>query len=1489
MADDFRRTGPIAGSRALSLRLTAGLVAAVLVAGAAVPIAVAADGGPADDPFAVTDPALAPAPKSPATTPPADAKPKSAKKSSSERKERISLNFKAASWSKVLRRVAKHSGLTLVMKRAPAGSFSRNDLNLYTIAEVIWILNRDLEASGYRLVRQGDFLMVLDIDGLRSDYRPSFAHRFRRDDDPDSPTGVRPASAQQPAGAGSGGAPALLETVAPETAQEKTPTEADNTEDEIAKKQIRLLYISTPWSQVLPRVAEQSGLILVMKRCPSGTFQHPVFSKVSVVEAITIINKELEDTNFRLVRQDKFLIVLYTEDLRTEYERPVVGAHRHRVHQQDEPILPSGNVRQASAEEISGGQAGGVTNASAAGALDPSVRIPAGLDAPRRTPDLESGPLLLENEAPSPSPAASQSSALPQKLQPSDESTAAVESAVFVPQHGTASAVAQQMYQALRQRSELLTPGIQGLPSFRVRELPQTNKRPGRGDKGDKTAEPPTSFAVGFDAAHNRLVIEATPKRLSAVLRLCDRLDAHADGSGLPLELVSADAETCALAKTLAPELDRLIAQRGPQDSPANNGANQGGMNGNGGNQNAPGAQPGPAGQRGISDIIKGLKGDVTVESVPDLGILILRGGQSDVEAVMKVIREIERLSAVATPQIHILQLQFVNSESFSKLLNEVYKALSATRAAEGAGRSSIQIFPIVKPNAVLVLAPEADMPSVLKLAQQLDLPVNPELEFQVYRLRYGYAAAVARSVSEFYKSPRALGTSVNVFADARTNSIIVQARPRDLTEVGRLIEKLDGPTASQATIKIFPLQNADATSIQRLLETLFGTGQTQRAGQGQTQQQQPGGEEGGETQAPTLLRLSVDVRTNSIIALGPPDTLRAVEAVITRLDNSDIHQRETTVIRLKNNASDNVARAITDFVRSQRELQQIDPEALSNIEVLEREVFVVSEPVSNTLLLSATPRYFAQLKQMIEKLDAPPAQVIIQALLVEVELDNTDEFGIELGFQSPVLFQRSNISNLQTLQTTSVQNPTTTVANNVLLSSTASPGFQFGDPSSGLGTNPANGAAQVGTQELTNLGVGRTDPTLNMGGLVLAASSESVSALLRALSYKKTVHVLSRPQIRTLDNRLASIQVGQRVPVVYSASVNAITGTIQPIIQYDNAGIILTVQPRITPDGMIALEAYAEKSQYETTGVTLLSSVGGPSVTSPIKDITRAEASVNVASGNTVVMGGMITSSDTLTTSKVPWFGDIPVVGQLFRYDNKSTKRTELLIFLTPRVIRDDADDELIKQVETERIHFLVDEAEAIHGPILSNRPPALQECPLEGVPLSPLLAPTSPLSHPAEMAPAPSTPGAPAPSPSTSGASLPIPPSPQGQPGTTQPPVPLPPPANQELPAAPSGGPAGSPAPAGPALPLPGPAPGSQQRNPVLPPPQMPPVGSRPSYQLLVPLSGTPGTFNGGTQNGPQPCAPANSRAPVTLQPTDQAGVVRPVSFDNPWENEK
>jgi hypothetical protein len=108
-----------------------------------------------------------------------------------------------------------------------------------------------------------------------------------------------------------------------------------------------------------------------------------------------------------------------------------------------------------------------------------------------------------------------------------------------------------------------------------------------------------------------------------------------------------------------------------------------------------------------------------------------------------------------------------------------------------------------------------------------------------------------------------------------------------------------------------------------------------------------------------------------------------------------------------------------------------------------------------------------------------------------------------------------------------------------------------------------------------------------------------------------------------------------------------------------------------------------------------------GNVVTSPIKDIITASTTIKVPDGQTVVVGGMITQNNTTDERKVPWLGDLPIIGHAFRYDYYDHRRTELLIFLTPRIVDDCFDSELIKQVEAGRIQFFVDEAEAIHGPI--------------------------------------------------------------------------------------------------------------------------------------------------------------------------------------------
>ncbi|MDB5334810.1 MAG: type and secretion system protein, partial [Planctomycetaceae bacterium] len=563
----------------------------------------------------------------------------------------------------------------------------------------------------------------------------------------------------------------------------------------------------------------------------------------------------------------------------------------------------------------------------------------------------------------------------------------------------------------------------------------------------------------------------------------------------------------------------------------------------------------------------------------------------------------------------------------------------------------------------------------------------------------------------------------IRITADGRTNSLMVTAPEESMTILEEMIKQLDRPTSTVAEIKVFSLQNSDAKSMVVLMEALFANAANQQNALDRLGVQVAGAEDASSGLVP--LKFSVDSRTNSIVAVGAAAALGVVEAILIRLDESDVRQRQSIVFRLKNSPAQNVATAINNFLTSRRDLEQSSDGLVSPFEQIEREVIVVAEPISNTLLISATPRYFKEIQQLVINLDSAPQQVTIQALLVEVTLDNTDEFGIELGLQDSVLFRRSVVppTGITTLTQTTTQNNTQTT-NQQLISQAGVPGFLFNNQQLGNNTGGANtNPGYVGKQGLTSFSLGRQNNELGYGGLVLAAGSESVSVLLRALASTRRVDILSRPQIRTLDNQLAVIQVGQEVPIVSGFNQTALGAN--PIVEVRQAGIILQVVPRISPDGRVVMDVAAERSTYlpEDQGVTIFSDTAtGRTIKAPRKDISTARTSVSVANEQTVVLGGMISTQTSNSQRKVPFLGDLPYLGLPFRYSlNQMTKR-ELLIFLTPRVIRTDADSELIKQVETARIHFMEQDAEEIHGPIMSV--PAPVE-PYQGTILPPATVP--------------------------------------------------------------------------------------------------------------------------------------------------------------------
>ena len=347
----------------------------------------------------------------------------------------------------------------------------------------------------------------------------------------------------------------------------------------------------------------------------------------------------------------------------------------------------------------------------------------------------------------------------------------------------------------------------------------------------------------------------------------------------------------------------------------------------------------------------------------------------------------------------------------------------------------------------------------------------------------------------------------------------------------------------------------------------------------------------------------------------------------------------------------------------------------------------VVPEMTTNSLLVRGTTEDLEMIENLITDLDRAPREVLVQALLLEVELGNVDELGIELGMQDSVLFDRSVLDNLVTItETTTAPNGTQTT-NQKVLSQTAAPGFNFTNEP--LGNNVAANPSRIGLQGLSSLGLSRINGDLGFGGLVLSAGSESVNVLLRALDSTFNVDILSRPSIRAVENKEALIQIGQQVPIVDGVSLTP-GGSANPNITQDKAGIILRVTPRISPVGAVQLDVEAEKSSFNLTpgtGVPIFSdATNGNVIEAPIKDVTTAQTTVSIQSGHTIVLGGMITNDQTSLTRKLPWLGDMPLIGQLFRYDYNRLKRKELLVFLTPTVVENDLHSDHLRQLEMDK-----------------------------------------------------------------------------------------------------------------------------------------------------------------------------------------------------------
>ncbi|HMP07008.1 MAG TPA: secretin N-terminal domain-containing protein, partial [Lacipirellulaceae bacterium] len=686
---------------------------------------------------------------------------------------------------------------------------------------------------------------------------------------------------------------------------------------------------------------------------------------------------------------------------------------------------------------------------------------------------------------------------------------------------------------------------------------------------------------------------------------------------------------------------------------------------------------------------------------------VLLVAAPTTVDKAEEILQQLDVPTEAAT-QFEVFQLKFAGAEQAQTVVAQLFAAQAATQTVPATFGPKALVIAELRTNALIVRASPADMAEVRELAAKLDSPGAETVnEIRVFRLRHSLALTLAPVLQRAVRG-EGTGTTaadrqeglatllrmvtidatgqqqlasgvlagVTVNADTRANALVVSAPPDSMPLMAALIAQLDQPPDAVAELKVFTITNGDAVSLAEMLQELFGA------------PQQQGG--GGQQAAANVfqLRFSVDERTNSIIAAGSGDELLVVEAVLRRLDDGESRSRINRVYRLKNASAEGVALALQDWLQRKREVEQTAPGVVSPFAQIEREVVVVAEIASNSLIVSATPTYYQELEQLIEQLDEQAPMVMIQVLIGEVRLGDADEFGVELGLQDPLLFNRSLLSNIETTSTTTTIGNQTTIQQDIVQSADLTPGFNFGNPGLGLPNSGSDRslatAGAVAAQGLSSFAVNRVSPDLGFGGFVLSASSNSVSMLLRALQESRRLEVLSRPQIMALDNQPGRSFVGQIVPIITATTLN----------QFGS--------PNKTTDDLVVMTVSAIKRELGSTdqGIPIAFAANGDPIRSPIINSTEAQTTVSAVGGQTVVLSGLLTKRDEALHRRVPLLADIPLVGALFRFDSSRQVRTELLIVLTPHVIRSRAEAERLKQIESARMSWCLADVVDLHGP---------------------------------------------------------------------------------------------------------------------------------------------------------------------------------------------
>jgi general secretion pathway protein D len=336
-----------------------------------------------------------------------------------------------------------------------------------------------------------------------------------------------------------------------------------------------------------------------------------------------------------------------------------------------------------------------------------------------------------------------------------------------------------------------------------------------------------------------------------------------------------------------------------------------------------------------------------------------------------------------------------------------------------------------------------------------------------------------------------------------------------------------------------------------------------------------------------------------------------------------------------------------------------------------ERKITITPDKATNTLVVTAIPEDYQALAEVIKKLDIPRRQVYVEAAVVEISLEKTKDLGVEFRFTGDP--------------------------------STNSSEQGFGGTNFGL----INQAA-TDPFSLSGLAIGIVEGTVTFGGQTFL----NIGALLQAIQRTSDVNVLSTPHLLTTDNQEAEIIVASNIPFVTATSQTTVS-TLTSIERKD-VGIILRFTPQISEGNKVTLKIFEEISAIQATVTAGID----PEQVGPTTSKRTAKTTVVVDSKQTVVIGGLFRDDADAAESKVPCIGDIPLIGKLFGRIRTNTRKTNLVIFLTPHIVRTAEDIKRIKEQVGEHHQKFKREQELEGSGVDPTKPVVLEPAPPSAAP---------------------------------------------------------------------------------------------------------------------------------------------------------------------------